>query len=291
MDVSINSGLAELSNHYDAAILDSWGVLHNGVEPYPDVLEFLNQARLAGWKIIVLSNAPRIGNSVSDQIEDFGIPKNLYDDIITSGDLTRHALADKNDSFHSSLGKNFFHLGPVRDHGLLDGLNFIRVKKLNDCDFLLNTGLYDDEKETESDYFDFLIQAKSLEIPMICSNPDIEVNRGGKKIPCAGLIAKSYESLGGKVVYHGKPSKVAYEACLSKLHGITRSQVVVVGDSIATDILGASNAGLDSILVAGGIHADELGYNTQMKINEEKLKLLLSQHNVEIVAAVGRLRW
>ena len=290
-ETNIISGISELSHLYDAAILDSWGVLHNGIEPYPGVINCLSQMRNAGWKTVVLSNAPRTGESVSEQVSEFGVSSGAYDSIINSGDLTRASLLSNNEQVNISLGPYFFHLGPSRDHGLLDGLKFVRVKELDECNFILNTGLYDDESEVAEDYFAFLSDAKDKSLPMVCANPDIQVNRGGRLIPCAGAIALLYEKLGGKVVYYGKPFPAVYEACLNKLPGISRNRVIAVGDNIATDIAGAEKVGIDALLVLGGIHSEELGFIDGKTLNRPLVESFLAEQGSKIVAAIPFLTW
>lgn len=291
MTLQTIAGLAELSGRYDAAILDSWGVLHNGVEVYPGVLDCLAHIRKAGWRTVVLSNAPRTGDSVAAQVEGFGIPPSSYDGIVTSGDLARAALAARADPFHAALGRRFFHLGPERDYGLLDGLDYARVSELAECDFVLNTGLYYDETETEADYAALLADAKARELPMLCANPDVEVIRGGRRIPCAGAVAEAYERIGGAVAYHGKPTVAAYDACVAKLPGVAADRVLAVGDSLATDIAGAAGAGIDTLFVVGGIHADEFGYAPGADLNAAVLEAALAVRGAVVTAAIASLVW
>lgn len=295
MAVRILAGLAELAGRYDAAILDSWGVLHDGVRPYPGVLECLARMRAAGWQMVVASNAPRAGESVRRQVEGFGVPAEAYDGIVTSGDLTRAALRERADAWHASLGRRFYHLGPDRDHGLLDGLDLEQVAGPEDCDFILNTGLFDDESETEADYAAFLVDAKRRGLPMLCANPDIEVSRGGKSIPCAGAVAKAYEELGGDVAHHGKPHPAAFRECLALLPGIAAGRVLVAGDSLRTDIVGAKMAGIDALFVTGGIHAGEFGPDPDASPDTPPdpvaVAAALNRAGAPVVAAVSHLVW
>ena len=291
MAVRILAGLAELAGRYDAAILDSWGVLHDGVQPVPGALECLLQMRKAGWRMVVASNAPRTGESVRRQVEGFGVPAAAYDGIVTSGDLTRAALGERDDAWHASLGRRFYHLGPERDHGLLDGLDFEQVAGPADCDFILNTGLFDDETETEADYAAFLADAKRRALPMLCANPDVELHRGGERIPCAGAVAKAYEDLGGDVAYHGKPHPAAFKACLARLPDAAPGRVLVVGDSLRTDIAGAKAANLDALFVTGGIHAGEFNPGPGVAPDPAAVEAVLARAGVPVVAAIPYLVW
>lgn len=291
MTLQLISGLQELSGRYDAAILDSWGVLHNGVEPYPGALDCLARVREAGWRTVVLSNAPRSGVAVAAQVAGFGIPEDAYDEIITSGDLIRVALGAQSGPLHPALGHRFFHLGPERDHGILDGLEYEKVQELAECDFLLNTGLYDDETETAEDYTELLAEAKARKLPMLCANPDMEVNRGGRKIPCAGAVAKAYERIGGSVTYHGKPARAAFDACIAKLPGVVPHRVLVVGDSLATDIAGALRAGIDALFVVGGLHAEDFGCVPGADLSAVALEAALADRGAVVTAAIPSLVW
>ena len=245
-------GMKALAERYDGAILDLWGVLHDGERPIAGAVDCLAHLRESNWQLVLLSNAPRRAASVADQVAGFGIPAHAYDGIVTSGDLTRAALS-KPDAWHQSLGPTFYHLGPERDWGLLDGLRYHLVPSPGDCDFILNTGLFDDESETEADYAEMLAEAKSRDIPMICANPDRVVLRGDRRIPCAGAVAAAYEAIGGAVRYHGKPDAGAYDACQLLMPGIPKRRLLAVGDSLKTDIAGASQSGIDSVFVFSGI--------------------------------------
>ena len=159
MDAPVLPGLAGLASRYDAAILDVWGVLHDGVKPTPGALDCLAQMRAQGWRLVLLSNAPRTAESTKVQIAKFGIPPASYDGVVTSGELSRTALARRSDPWHKALGRRFYHLGPPRDFGLLDGLDYTRAYELAESDFILNTGLLDDETETAATYAPFLADA------------------------------------------------------------------------------------------------------------------------------------
>ena len=136
------------------------------------------------------------------------------------------------------------------------------------------TGLFNDEREDESDYIDLLNTAKEREMTLVCANPDLLVQRGKKLIPCAGLISKTYEEIGGSVVNIGKPfSPVFNEAIemIKKYSSHKEQKILVVGDGLETDIKGANMIGLDSILVLGGLFS-----------NNSKAKILESMENKNI---------
>lgn len=247
------AGLAPLAGRYDGFILDLWGVVHNGRQPYPGAVDCLRRLRAGGGRVLLLSNAPRPVAPVAHFLAAMGVDAACYDDLLTSGELVRQALADGSDRLP---GRRCLSIGPERDAGLLDGLNYARVTAVAEADFLLCSGLADDERETVEDYRPLLTAARARDLPMVCANPDLTVMRGTLVVPCAGLLAQAYAAQGGTVHYHGKPHRAAYTACFNRL-GLARERVLAIGDSLRTDIAGANAAGIDSLLVPGGIHAEE----------------------------------
>ena len=261
MTLPLINGVSDIAEQYDALILDLWGVVHNGVEPYPGVLDCMSKLHEAGKKVVLLSNAPRTSDKVKDQVAGFGVPREAYDVLVTSGDVTRLHVERRDDDWHAALGQNYFHVGPKRDHGLLHGTGVDEVDDLADADFVLTSGLYDDDVDTQADYDDLFAQARAMNLPMICANPDLSVMRGDKMVLCAGSLAVHYENMGGNVRYNGKPHAPGYELCFERLAGIDKSRIIGVGDSFRTDIAGANNVGIDSLFVLGGIHSELLNDN------------------------------
>jgi HAD superfamily hydrolase (TIGR01459 family) len=250
-------GLASLADKYDGFILDLWGVIHNGIAPYPAALDCLR--RLGGRPVLLLSNAPRRSESVRRTLRRLGIEDALYMHILTSGEATWQALKDRTDPWFASLGPRVYHLGPARDRGVMDGLNLEIVIEPTNADFVLNTGP-DDERETGdlASFTNELTACLRLKLRMICANPDLEIVRGDQRILCAGTLAAWYAAQGGDVRWIGKPDPAIYDRALSMLN-LPAARVLAVGDSLRTDIAGAAGAGLDSAWVLSGIHAAELG--------------------------------
>ncbi len=259
MSIPLLSGFAPLAPRYDAAILDLWGVVHNGRKIFPAAADCMARMRGARLKLALLSNAPRPSSRVAEQLGGFGVDRGSYDVIVTSGDLTLEALTAEATRGTFRFGRTYYHLGPARDDGLLDDLPYRELPAIEDADFILNTGLFDDTAETPADYDRRLREAAARRQPMVCVNPDLTVMRGEVELPCAGALAQAYENVGGETAYFGKPHRVAYDACLERLGVPDPSRVIVFGDSLHTDIAGAAGAGLDAIFVASGIHAAELG--------------------------------
>ena len=222
---------------------------------YRNALDCMRRLRQDGKPVLLLSNAPRRAVDVVPHLEGMGVTREYFDHLLTSGDLTRRAVEINAPPLP---GRNYFHLGPQRDRGILAGIDARKVERIAEADFILCSGLYNDETETPEDYRDMLYEAHQLQLIMLCANPDLTVMRGPKVLPCAGLLAKAYAELGGTVHYFGKPHMVAYEGCLEVI-GRPANRLLAVGDTLRTDILGANQAGIDCLLVTGGIHAEEWG--------------------------------
>ncbi len=255
--VPILDGMRQVADRYDGFILDLWGVIHDGERPYAGVAECLARLRDAGKRVCLLSNAPRRVASVVARLEELGLPRDLYDAVLSSGEATHDAIRNPPDAFHAALGRRCLNIGPPRDEDVHLETGVTLVHRPEDADFVLCTGV-DEFDETLDDYAPLLRACAARHLPMVCANPDLTVVAGDRLAICAGTLAAYYEELGERVAYHGKPHPPIYRRCLALLDGIGRDRILAVGDSLRTDIAGANAAGVDSLLVTGGIHADEL---------------------------------
>ena len=254
-------GLSAVADRYDGFILDLWGVLHDGVRPYPDAVNTLQQLKRQGKRAIILSNGPRRAASLVRRTGEIGITPDLYEALHSSGEETWRLLRERRDPAIAALGNRVFPLMPERDRDLLDGLDLATAESPAAADFLLATGLAN-AAETVADYELALAAGAANGRPLLCANPDLEVVRGGVREYCAGALAARYEALGGPVLYVGKPHPAVYRTCLAQLGSVARSRILAVGDSLRTDVAGAVGIGVDSLLVLGGIHAEELAGTT-----------------------------
>ncbi len=249
-------GLQPLAESYDLILCDVWGVLHNGVKAYEAASDALTRFRAKGGRVVLVSNAPRPGASVGTQLDGFQVPRSAYDAIVTSGDLTRLAIQER-------IDKVVHHIGPPRDMPIYNGID-VRFGSIAEADYVVCSGFDNDEEETVEDYRPQLEAMRRRNLLMVCANPDLVVERGHMILPCAGTIALAYEEMGGEVCYAGKPHRPVYERALavaSDLAGrpIPKERVLAVGDAIRTDIAGAVGFGIDALMIARGIHAEELG--------------------------------
>jgi HAD superfamily hydrolase (TIGR01459 family) len=246
--------LSDLVDGVEVILSDIWGVVHNGLEAFPDACEALHTYRQRGGTVILITNAPRPADSVQRQLRKLGVADETYDAIVSSGDLTRNFVADH-------PGKKMFWIGPERDSSIHRGLDAVTAP-LEQADYIVCTGLFDDETESAEDYRAMLLQAREHKLPLICANPDIVVERGDRLIYCAGAIAELYRELGGEAIFYGKPHRPIYERAMA-LAAERRGQptsldrVLAIGDSVRTDLTGALGFGIDCLFLTRGIHSEE----------------------------------
>ena len=245
-----------LAPDYDAVLSDVWGVIHNGIATFPHACDALMRVRAHGGVVVLITNAPRPSEQVARQLERLHVPREAYDAIVSSGDLTRATVEERH-------GQSLYHLGPERDRSIFTGLD-VHFAPPESADYVVCTGLEDDEAETPDDYRARLEAMLARKLFMVCGNPDVVVERGPTLVYCAGAIADLYATMGGKVLYAGKPYRPIYDMALAKVDAaagrkIARSRVLAVGDSVRTDLKGARTAGIDFLFVTSGIHAEELG--------------------------------
>jgi len=254
-------GVREIAADYDGFVLDLWGVVHDGVQPYPGVLDCLRAMLDAGKRVVLLSNAPRRAYDVVNRITAIGVPQGLYHAVMSSGEEAWEYLKARDDPFYADLGRRCLHICSDRDLEIRHGLDLKYVDDPGAADFILNTGPagWDD---TIEDYAPILAAGRERGLKMVCANPDLMVNHGASLALCAGALAVHYEEIGGRVRWHGKPYPSVYESCFRLLGIDDRRRILAVGDSLRTDIAGANGAGIASLLIAGqGIHADEFAPN------------------------------
>jgi len=245
-----------LAGGYDVLFCDVWGVVHNGIIAYADACAALERFRARGGTVILLTNAPRPGSTVVRILDRLAVPRAAYDAIVSSGDVTREIVEQR-------LTQRVFHLGPQRDLPIFAGLD-VRFAPVEEADYVVCSGLFDDSKETPESYRDMFALMRARSLFMVCANPDIVVERGDTLLYCAGALAEAYAAQGGEVLYCGKPHAPIYEAAVVKaayLRGGAPSlhRVLAVGDSVHTDLAGAAAFGLDCIFVTSGLHAHQYG--------------------------------
>jgi HAD superfamily hydrolase (TIGR01459 family) len=276
--IPILASIASVSAARKAWLCDVWGVLHNGAEVFQSAVEACLIFKERGGRVILISNSPRPASGVLPLLDNLGVERSSFDALITSGDVTRALVAENAD-------KPIFHLGPERDHNFFDGLaiNFVPAAE---AAIMVCTGLFHDEYETPEDYDDMLRVLAARNIPMICGNPDLVVERGNHLLPCAGALAARYAALGQTVIQAGKPYQPIYDLALSKLPGIAKHEILAIGDGADTDIKGAAALGIDAVYIASRVHL-----NNDQDLTPEALCELFRNRAFRPLAALPQLRW
>jgi len=279
--IEIIPSVAPLAATTSAWLVDIWGVIHDGVSPFLPACEACRLFREGGGLVMLVSNSPRPRDGVAAQLDRIGVPRSSYDGIVSSGDLARSLVEEY-------AGRRIFHIGPERDLGIFAGIAVQRVGP-DLADVVVCTGLNDDERETPDDYADTLTACAARRLQMICANPDLTVERGGRLIYCAGALAQAYERLGGAVTYAGKPYLPIYDLVFATLEGLRpgssdRGRLLAIGDGIRTDLAGAEAAGVRSVFIVSGVHA-------RGGLDETVLEGLFPPGVPRPVAAMTRLVW
>ncbi len=284
------AGLSAVADRYDGFILDLWGTIHDGVAPLPGAVACLRALAERGKRVLILSNAPRRTGAVIDRMDRVGIPRDCYGPVLSSGEAGWLALHARSDAWHARLGDRAFLIGEAGDESVLQGQPVEAVDTPDRATFLLCVGAFR-RGDTVADYAALLAGAQARALPMLCVNPDLEVLRGPKREICAGAIAARYEALGGDVRYHGKPHRPIYELSFARLAGILPARILAVGDSLRTDIAGASAVGIDSLFVTGGLMAGELGIAPLAEPPAAALQALYGRHRQRPTWAAAAFRW
>ncbi|MBM2713020.1 TIGR01459 family HAD-type hydrolase [Mesorhizobium caraganae] len=280
----IIGSLGDLSGAYSAILCDVWGVIHNGEWHFPAAAEALAAARSAKVPVVLITNSPRRNADVVAQMNAIGVPAAAYDRVVTSGDVTRDLIAEG--------PRKIFHIGADRDFTLYDGLDVDLVEEF-EASGVVCTGLFDDEVETPEDYAELLRRLRARNLPFVCANPDIVVERGERMIWCAGALARDYAQLGGRTLIAGKPYAPVYDAAMREIalllgRDVERSEVLAIGDGMMTDVKGAADNGIDVLYVSGGIHARD--YGDPMQPDPARLAAFLQKHGYRPVAVIPRLQ-
>lgn len=284
---SFVAGLSLLATSYDVVFCDVWGVLHDGIVGFRGAHDALAAFRDGGGCVVLVSNAPRPGHVVADQLARFGVSAKAFDAVVTSGDLTREIVRSRG-------RERVFHLGPDRDRRIYDGLGTAFVDSRT-CDYVVCTGLVDDDVDTIEDYGPLLREMRVRDLWMLCANPDLIVERGDRLLCCAGALGAAYEDLGGATFYPGKPHAPIYDEALARAASIRgaaidRRRVLAIGDALRTDVAGANAFGIDSLLIARGIHAAELGF-VDGTLNVARALAWVASQSVKPTALAGELVW
>ena len=284
---------AEISGRYDAAFVDLWGCMHNGVAAFPAAVAAMQAFRAAGGKVVLVTNAPRGRGPVERQIARLGIPEDAWDAIATSGDSARAAM------FRGAVGEKVYFIGQEHDESFFEPLKLesdpvaITRVPLEEAEGIVCCGP-EDPYADPAVYRPQFLYAKQKGLKLLCANPDIVVDRGERREWCAGALAALYTEMGGESLYFGKPHPPIYDLArrrLMALPGAARDpQIVCIGDGLITDVAGALGEDLDCLFITGGLAAEETGTKDGGQPDPARLNTVLSEAQMSPLYAIGQLR-
>ena len=290
---SIIQSLEDLSNKYTTLFVDLWGCLHDGYTPFEEAVIALQKYRSNGLgSVVLLTNSPRPRNSVERQLDKIGVPKDCWDTIATSGDSARAAM------FDGVVKEKIFHLGPEHDLSffkrmdLLKNARTIELVSKEKAEGVVCTGPFDDANDHPNDYIQLFSNFIDRKLKLLCANPDIVVDRGQKRVYCAGALAKLYTEMGGESLYFGKPHRPIYDLAYKRMSEIniriSKENILCIGDGILTDIKGANDEKLNSLFITGGLAAEET--KTISQPDKMKLQKFLIKQSYKPTYSIGFLR-
>ncbi|MGB0512389.1 MAG: TIGR01459 family HAD-type hydrolase [Paracoccaceae bacterium] len=287
----IVNALSDISAQYDALFVDLWGCVHNGVRAFDAANKALIEYRAGGGIVVLVTNSPRPRAQVEQQLADFGVARDAWDSIASSGDSARSAL------FLGAVGQKIYFIGTDAELPFFEPLRLIDDPiqtahvPIEEAEGIVCTGLPTADG-TPDDVRAPLLYAKQKGLKLLCANPDIIVDRGDKREWCAGAVAQAYTEMGGTSLYFGKPHAPIYDLARRRLSAIRPNipddRILAIGDGITTDIQGAIGEGIDSLFITGGLAAKETVTVTQP--DPEKLSQYVLEKQLDPTFSIGFLR-
>ena len=266
-----NNGLRSIVKNYDIFYIDLWGVVHNGITLHKNAIEALEEITKAKKLYVLLTNAPRPNTTVKSSLEKMGMSKEIRENVYSSGEAALSYIKK------NLLGDRFYHLGPARDFDLFLDFKKNKTVEIKESSYLLCTGLFEGQEE-DLKYYKELFK-EHIKKKMICTNPDLIVDRGDKRELCAGSVALVFEKMGGEVVYFGKPFPEVYNQSIDN----KEKRVLSIGDNLNTDIKGANLLNYDSLIISNGVHKDE--------IKKEGIDIVSKKYEVVVNFIQEELKW
>ncbi len=287
-------GISDISDSYAAFVIDQWGVLHNGEEPYEGVIDCLKHLKERKKQIIILSNSGKRAEENKERLKSLGIGPSLYTDIVTSGEITWQGLHDQKDGVFKDIGHKCFLMSRGGDRSIIAGLDIEVVDDIQDADFLMISGT-DAPEKTLVDYYEPILKAAiRRRLKAVCANPDSRALIGDGYVMGPGMIARRYQDFGGVVHYIGKPHAPIFQHCIKMLQerDIYPGQTVLIGDTMAHDIIGAAAVNIDTCLVKTGLHHGSFAKCTNPTEVDHALNILtLQYHNIRPNYLVDVMKW
>ena len=288
----IIDSLSDISGKYDALFVDLWGCVHDGVRALPAAVAALQEYRAKGGKVVLVTNSPKPRAGVADQLDIFGVARDSWDTIASSGDSARAAM------FRGVVGRKVLFMGEWdRDEEFFEPIHVIHdpvdisLVPLEEAEGIVCCGP-DNPMADPSVERPRLLYAKQKGMKLLCANPDIVVDRGETREWCAGALARLYTEMGGESLYFGKPHPPIYDLARRRLAELgalpPESRILAIGDGLHTDIQGAMGEDIDSLYITGGLARDIT--KTSQQPDRVALSAYLEKEMLSPTYAIGQLR-
>ncbi|MDC0215788.1 TIGR01459 family HAD-type hydrolase [Candidatus Pelagibacter sp.] len=264
-------GLKSIVESYDLFFIDLWGVVHDGIKLHQKAIEVLVEIEKIEKDFVLLTNAPRPNSTVKIFLSKMGMNNKILSKVYTSGQAALNYLKK------NYLGESFYHIGPPRDFDLFLDFKENKNNDIRNSAYFICTGLFENQDQDLNYYKELLNNYISRK--MICTNPDLIVDRGAKREFCAGSVAMIFEKMGGEVIYFGKPYSEVYNQSIEN----NNKRILAIGDNLNTDIRGANNLNYDSMIITNGIHKNE--------IKNEGIDKVVKNYKVKVTYMQSELKW
>jgi HAD superfamily hydrolase (TIGR01459 family) len=280
----ILDGLLDVLPDYDVFIVDQWGCMHDGEVAHPGAVDALRAMRSAGARVVLVSNSSRPASPSIDILRELGFEDELYDAMLTAGELARVWLDDARDTGRIRSAWSLFSApGPT---SVLSLMGFPMAARADDADVLVVSGI---TFEAEDAFDPVLRVGLERGLALLCLNPDrVSVQPDGTYALCPGTFAARYAEMGGEVRSWGKPGPEIYAAALAHAPGWRRG--LALGDSLEHDIAGGAAAGLDTALITRGIHWPSVADSPTARPDPARLATLCAAEGPVPTFALSTLR-
>lgn len=236
---------SDIINNYDLFLVDVWGVICNGLSVYPGVVENLNLLS-QNKPLCYVSNSPRLKDGLKARLDGFGI-KTSEDMLYSSGEVAS-LMINNSEKYLGIKNPIIYELTDDYFKNIYAKTNWNFVDKITDANILLVTAQMK-EGDDLTKYDPIIEEAAKFGLVCICPNPDTIIPDGDSKTYCPGYIVRNYS---GKLIYTGKPHPYIFQPILEKYGHIPKNRILMIGDTVDMDILGARNVGIESALVPTG---------------------------------------
>ncbi|PLX37536.1 MAG: TIGR01459 family HAD-type hydrolase [Hyphomicrobiales bacterium] len=239
--------MADLADEHDVFLLDAFGVLNIGEEPIPGVAQRIARLRSEGKQVYVVTNAAAYPAShLLARYDRMGYDFEPHQ-VVSSRDTLTHALSQRDARRWGIMASRSFDVGDLGAHCIFLG-DDPAIYDAVDGFILIGSGEWSERRQ------DLLATALLRSPrPVLVGNPDLVAPLASGLAVQPGYYAhRLADATGVEPEFFGKPFANIYELAFERFGDrVPRERVVMVGDTLHTDVLGGAAAGVRTALVAG----------------------------------------